>query len=71
VTRYANVSERTVRAWIHAPIAPLPAVQVRGKILVRRTQLDIWLEAHRIKPVDTLDLDAIVKEVLQRRPHGR
>ena len=36
LTEYAAVSERTIRAWIHAPVDPLPAVQVDRKILVRR-----------------------------------
>ena len=34
LTRYICVSERTQRAWIHSPVDPLPAVRVRGKILV-------------------------------------
>ena len=47
VTHYANLSERTVRSWIHERVDPLPAVRVRGKILVRRSELDAWLEHFR------------------------
>jgi excisionase family DNA binding protein len=52
LTGYACVSERTVREWIHRPSNPLPAVRVGAKILIRRSTLDRWLEAHQLKPVD-------------------
>ena len=62
LTGYATVSERTLRGWIHSPVDPLPAVQVRGKILVRRTEFDRWLERHRVR---TVDLGCIVSEVVE------
>ncbi|MGO9275540.1 MAG: helix-turn-helix domain-containing protein [Terriglobia bacterium] len=71
VTQYTDVSERTVRAWIHAPIDALPAVRVGGKILVRRSELDAWLGRHRVRPLETVDLDGIVKEALQAVANGR
>jgi excisionase family DNA binding protein len=71
LTHYANLSERTLRAWIHAPVDPLPAVRVAGKILVRRSELDAWLAKHRVQPLETLDLDGIVREALQGVTHGR
>ncbi len=49
--RYACVSERTLRGWIHRPENPLPASRVGNK-LVRRSILDRWLEAHQVKRVD-------------------
>lgn len=67
VTQYANVSARTLRGWIHSRMDPLPAVRVLGKILVRRSELDTWLAKHRIKPLATVDLEEIVKDVLHRR----
>lgn len=70
VTQYAAVSERTVRAWIHASINALPAVRVGGKLLVRRSELDAWLGRHRVKPLDAIDLDGIVRGVLQGLAHG-
>jgi hypothetical protein len=70
--RYAAVSERTLRAWIHSPVDPLPAVRVLGKLLVRRTELDMWLEKHRVRAAaPTFDLDAIVKDTLKRTVRGR
>ena len=59
--KYACVSERTVREWIHRPVNPLPAVQVGKKILVRRTVLDEWLEKHLVK---RLDVSGIVDEIM-------
>jgi excisionase family DNA binding protein len=71
VTRYANICERTIRGWIHWPLDPLPAVRVGGKILVKRSELDAWLEKHRVKRLEVVDLDAIVKDVLQGMANGR
>jgi excisionase family DNA binding protein len=67
LTEYAAVSERTLRAWIHSPVDPLPAVCVGRKILVRRSEFDTWLGQHRVIP---LDLGVIVDRVLEA-VHGR
>jgi excisionase family DNA binding protein len=65
ITRYACLSERTVREWIHQPQNPLPAVQVNGgKILIRRTLFDRWLEAHPFLPNRVIDLGRIVDDVM-------
>jgi len=71
ISYYANISERTLRAWIHSPLNPLPAVMVARKILVRRSEFDVWPTQHRVKPLETLDLDGIVKDVLQGIVRGR
>ena len=71
LTGYAAVCERTVRGWIHLPVDPLPATRVGGKILVRKSEFDRWLERRRMKPFGTLDLDGIVKEVLEGVRGGR
>ena len=71
VTQYAAVSERTVRAWIHASVDALPAVRVGGKLLVRRSELDAWLARHRVRPLAAFDLDSIVRDALQAVAHGR
>jgi excisionase family DNA binding protein len=54
--RYACVSERTLRDWIHRPENPLPASRVGNKLLVRRSVFDRWLEAHQVKRVDVGDM---------------
>jgi excisionase family DNA binding protein len=61
LTRYACVSERTVREWIHWSVDPLPAVRVGSKILVRKSRFDQWLENHRLK---TADVSGIVDELV-------
>jgi hypothetical protein len=71
LTEYAPVSERTLRGWIHSPVDPLPAVKVQGKILVRRSVFDNWLERHKLTPLARVDVDAIVQEVLKGETHGR
>lgn len=71
VTRYAAVSEKTVRGWIHRPIDPLPAVQPGGKILIRRSELDTWLGRRRLKSPLRVDVDAIVRSTLRELTHGR
>jgi len=71
VSRYASISERTLRAWIHSPLNPLPAVRVCGKILVRRSELDTWLAKHRVKALDAVDIDSILKVTLGSFCHGR
>ncbi|MBZ5565897.1 MAG: helix-turn-helix domain-containing protein [Acidobacteriia bacterium] len=71
VTQYADVSERTVRAWVHASVDALPAIRVGGKLLVRRSELDSWLGRHRVRLLETIDLDGIVRHALQAVGHGR
>ena len=62
---YAQVSERTLRGWIHSPVDPLPAARVGGKILICRPDFDSWLRRHRIIPAESVDLNAIVEEIVE------
>lgn len=64
LTRYACVSERTIREWLHLPENPLPASQVGRKLLFRRSTFDRWLEAHAFRPADAIDIGNIVNDVL-------
>ena len=64
---YADVSERTLREWIHLPLNPLPAVQVdRGKILVRRSHFDRWLEAHPFRAISSIDVGRVADEIINQ-----
>jgi excisionase family DNA binding protein len=65
LTEYASVSERTLREWLHRSTDALPAVRVDGKILVRKSEFDAWLERHRIQPDAPIDVDGIVNAVLR------
>lgn len=62
--QYADVSNRTLRLWIHRADNPLPAAQVGRKILVRKREFDRWLRQHRSpKSADTVK--AIVDDVMK------
>ncbi len=59
-----DVGERTVRSWIYGPVDPLPAYKVGGKVFVRKAELDSYLARHKIEPLESIDVDAIVGGVL-------
>jgi excisionase family DNA binding protein len=71
VTEYAAVSERTLRAWIHSAVDPLPAVRVGAKTLVNRQAFDAWLQSHPLKPANSVDLGGIVDEIVEDVRYGR
>ena len=71
LSHYAAISERTLRSWIYSPVDRLPAAKVCGKVLVRRSDFDAYLERHWIKPLEEVNLDAIVKDVMKGITHGR
>ncbi len=62
LTQYAAISPRTVREWVHRPTNPLPAAQVGGKLLIRRTVFDEWMTKHLVR--ENASVDAIVNEVM-------
>ena len=67
IQTYACASERLIREWIHRPVDPLPASQPGGgKILVKRSHLDAWLEAHPYRPIDSIDVDGITDEIMDQ-----
>ena len=65
LSEYADVSERTLRSWIHSPVESLPASRVGGKILVRQRDFDGWIEQHKIKPFAAEEVDKIVREIVE------
>lgn len=70
LTQYANLSERTIRTWIYSPIDPLPAAKVCGKVLVRRADFDSYLQRHRVKPLEEINIDGIVQDVMKGATDG-
>lgn len=67
IQAYACVSERTIRDWIHLPVNPLPASRAGGgKILVKRSLFDAWLEAHPYIPTNSIDVDQITDEIMEQ-----
>lgn len=71
LTEYADLSERTLRSWIYSPTDPLPAAKVRGKVLVRKGDFDSYLQRHRVKPLNEIDLDGIISSVMKGVAGGR
>lgn len=68
---YADISERTLRSWIHSPTNPLPAVKVCGKILVRKSEFDAYLQQYRVKDNTGVDINSLVQDVLDGIHNGR
>ncbi len=71
LAEYSDTSERTLRGWIHSPVDPLPAAQVGGKILIYRRDFDFWMRRHRIIPAESVDVNAIVKEIVEGAANER
>jgi hypothetical protein len=64
---YADVSDRTLREWIHRPQDPLPASQVEhGKILIKRSKFDQWLELHPMQSIGSIDVNQIANEIIKQ-----
>jgi hypothetical protein len=76
LSEYSDLSVRTLRAYLRDPSRPLPHYRMKephvtvtkagkrqtitGKILVRRSEFDAWMQQFRYTP----DLDRIVDEVV-------
>lgn len=58
---YADLSERTLRGYLGHPTHPLPARLVRGKWLIARGDMDVWVRSF---PRAGEDLDQIVEEIV-------
>ena len=62
VASYADVSERTLREWMHSPDNPLPYSQRGGKILIKRVQFDEWMNRQTVQAT-RINVDSIVNEI--------
>ncbi len=52
-------------------VDPLPAFRIGGKILVGRQEFDSWLRRHRIIPAESVDVNAIVEEIIEGAANER
>ena len=59
--KYAGVSTKTIQRWIRGGL-PVYQGTVRGKVLIRPTDIDGYLTRRQARQVD---LDAMVDEVLR------
>lgn len=60
---YAGLSLRTLRGYLTHPARPLPHYRVGGRILVKRSDFDAWVEQFRVA-VEPQGLDALVDDVV-------
>ena len=61
LSAYCSLSVSTLRDHIRAN--GLPAYPVHGKILIKKSEFDKWIERYRVNR--TADLNAVVDEVLE------
>jgi Helix-turn-helix domain len=62
LAQYASVSVRTLRGYLTRPVHPLPHYRLDGKILVRRSEFDAWLQQFR-QVQSGPDVSTVVDEV--------
>lgn len=60
---YAGLSVRKLREYLTHPVYPLPSYRIGGKVLVRRSEFDVWAQQFRTAPRSTVN--AIVTDVLR------
>jgi hypothetical protein len=60
---YAGLSVRRLRQLLIDPFHPIPHYRLGGRILVRRSEFDTWLQHYRARPI--ADLHAIVDDVVR------
>jgi Helix-turn-helix domain len=60
---YASLSVKTLRTYLTDPKNPLPHFKMTGKILVKRTDFDAWIECFRSRE-HPVDLDRLVDDML-------
>ena|GEM_PF-447653 len=60
---YSGLSVRKLRAHLADVRHPLPCYRVGGKILVRRSEFDVWIAAYRQR--GRADVDRLVDEVIR------
>lgn len=62
LSSYAGLSVRTLRSHLQDPIAPLPHFRIGGRILVRRSEFDVWVG--RFRATGASALDGVVNDVM-------
>ena len=63
LSRYAGLGVRTLRGYLAHSARPLPHYRVGGKILVKRSEFDRWIDGFRVAQPESLD--ALVADVLR------
>ncbi|MFC1515629.1 helix-turn-helix domain-containing protein [Thermodesulfobacteriota bacterium] len=61
LSAYSSMGVSTLRDYINA--GKLPCFKLKGKILIKKSEFDIWLEKYRLNKKQ--DLNSIVSDVLE------
>lgn len=72
LAEYSGLSRRMLWTHVHDPVAPIPHFRVGeagGKILVRRSEFDAWMERWRERPA--IIYDRAVTMLSRQAPRGR
>jgi hypothetical protein len=59
---YSGLSVRTLRSYFNHPTRPLPFYRVGGKILVRRSEFNAWVQQFR-KVQNAAEFDSVVGDI--------
>jgi Helix-turn-helix domain len=62
LSAYSGISVRKLREYLDDPAHPLPSYRVGGKILVRRSEFDVWITQYRRTRTDVAQ---VVDDVLR------
>ena len=60
LAQYSTFSDSTLRDYLSDPERPIPSFKVKRKILVKKSEFDLWMEQFR---GENNDLDHIVDEM--------
>ncbi len=62
LSAHSGMSIRTLRQYLKDPVHPLPCFRPGGKILIRRSEFDLWMARYRR---DGSDLDTLVLQIVK------
>jgi len=60
LSQYSSLSVRTLRDYLADDADPIPSYCIKRKILIKRSEFDLWIEKHR---TNTDKISHIVNEV--------
>jgi hypothetical protein len=64
LSAYSALAVPTLRDYLKDITKPLPHFKVKGKILVKKSEFDHWLEVYRVS--DSRELNNMVDTVIER-----
>jgi len=60
LAQYSTFSDSTLRCYLSDPEKPIPSFRINRKILVKKSEFDLWMEQFR---KENNDLERIVDEM--------